>query len=319
MLRMLSMNSRVTVSEMSRSLGVPRQNVMLRLSKIEKHFGIRYTLEIDPAKIGLTEPHLIAVRFRHKPDYARIKRLLSESGVAQLAVSASGKYDLLIYANAFSKTEYYSWDARMRSTLVLYYGARWEESEISYQRLGFFPIRNEVINRSRLKPKDKAMLAMLNDNSRAPLKKISRAAGINYKTVAYRLKRLMSGGIIKRFTISLGIHEHMFPMAIFGRFIPPEDSEGVARTTQRLFTSDDPDPLVNKYQATAALMGSYGFFAFGVFKNRHRAYNDLVLEYKRTYRRFGYTESSYAELRNVLLGVLPLRNVDPKAVYRQTL
>lgn len=319
LIRELSMNSRASISDLSAALGVSRPNVQRRLAAAEKHFNLRYLLELDPRAIGLTEPHLIVMKFRRRPAYGRIIELLSRSHVTQLVALTSGQYDMIVYANAFSKEEYYAWNATMRNKLILPYRTRWEESEISYQRLGFLPVRNEAIARSPLKEKDRKILLLLNSNSRMPLDAISRATGIGYKSVSYHIKRLVARGYIKRFTVSAGMSEGVVPMTLLSRFIPSDDAKGTALVTVNLFTHDDAEGMLNRYQATAALAGSYGFFVLGSFRNRHRAYVDMVIAFRNAFRRFGKSKAVHAVITSVPVGSLPLRNVDAKAVYRYTL
>ncbi|MDE1874255.1 MAG: Lrp/AsnC family transcriptional regulator [Candidatus Micrarchaeota archaeon] len=319
LLRALSMNSRITVGGLARATGVTRRNVQFRLAFLQKRLRISYTLELDQGKMGLTEPHIVAVKFKRKPDYGKIGALLASSPTTQLALATDGRYDLLVYANSRSAAEYYSWDAAMRSRLVPEYGAEWESSEISYQRLGFFSLRNEAIAASQLKQKDKELLMALNENARLPLKRLASKTGMNYKSVAYHLKALVSRGIIRRFTMVLGANSGVVPAVVLGRFVPPEDAAGVANVTQRTFSAEDSELLVNRYQLTAALVGSYGFMVLGAFKNRHRAYAELFKLYKNLYRRFGYTRSYPAVVTRVLVGRLPIRNADNMKIYKAQL
>jgi DNA-binding Lrp family transcriptional regulator len=68
-LRMLSENSRVTLTEMARRLKISRRNITKRLKIIEKEFNIKYTLDLSKRNIGLVNPHIILIKFGKKPDF----------------------------------------------------------------------------------------------------------------------------------------------------------------------------------------------------------------------------------------------------------
>jgi DNA-binding Lrp family transcriptional regulator len=95
MIRLLSENSRISVTEMAKSLGVSRKTVEDKIRKAEQEFGIKYTVELDEAALGLNNPHLILIRFTEKPDYNKIGSILEKSHIPQLAVTLNGVYDML--------------------------------------------------------------------------------------------------------------------------------------------------------------------------------------------------------------------------------
>ena len=54
-----------------------------------------------------------------------------------------------------------------------------------------------------LSPKDRKILRLLKENSRATIRQISKKTGIRPSTVHQRLTKMMANGIIKRFTIEI--------------------------------------------------------------------------------------------------------------------
>ncbi|MDE1870317.1 MAG: winged helix-turn-helix transcriptional regulator, partial [Candidatus Micrarchaeota archaeon] len=198
-IRLLSSNSRITVSEIAKELKMSRSTIASRLKKIEDAFQIKYTLRFNPRKLGLLNPHMILVRFGKKPDYEQVKRALGRTYHVQFAARIKGTYDLLIYANAYSLPEYLTWDMRMRSELMPSYSAKWQSSDVSFFRLGFPQIRNEVLDRAKLPKRQREMLKILNQNSRISFKELSRSLGMNYKTTVYNFNKLVKSEYMLRF------------------------------------------------------------------------------------------------------------------------
>jgi DNA-binding Lrp family transcriptional regulator len=114
MLRALSVDARISVSDLAKQVQLSRKTIKERLLKLEQELGLRYTVEFNETALGLTSPHLIAVKFSSKPDYDRIAKTLGRSYIPQLAAKTKGKFDLLIYATAISGSEYAHWDRSMR-------------------------------------------------------------------------------------------------------------------------------------------------------------------------------------------------------------
>src|SRR5208337_4439382 len=119
-LRMLAYDSRASVSEISRELGVARHTVVEKIRQAEEEFGLKYTLELDEEALGLNNPRLILARFERKPDLAELARIFGRSHIPQAVAAVDGKDDLLIYANAESTSEYVYWDKTTQVLLSKY-------------------------------------------------------------------------------------------------------------------------------------------------------------------------------------------------------
>ena len=142
-LRALSENSRVSISDLAKSLGISRMTARLKLKRVAEEFNIHYTVEFNENLLRLVAPHLIAVKFEKKPDYAHVARLLSQTHIPQIAVSMRGGYDMLVYAVARTTREYAHWDKSMQ-ILLSEYGVDWKPSGLS--KLGF-PIKSWGLRR----------------------------------------------------------------------------------------------------------------------------------------------------------------------------
>ena len=92
---MLSENSRASNTEIAKKLGITRQAIAKRLKRLEKEFGINYTLELNEEALGLVHPHIIMVKFGKKPDYNEVKKLFLSSPIPQFVASIKGNYETI--------------------------------------------------------------------------------------------------------------------------------------------------------------------------------------------------------------------------------
>jgi DNA-binding Lrp family transcriptional regulator len=314
-MRLISEDSRITVAEIAKKVGLSRPTVKLKLSAMQKELGITYTLELDERALGFTSPHLIAVKFKRKPDYDKITALLLKSYIPQVAFSTSGSYDLVIYANAFSTSDYAHWDKSM-SILLGEYGAEWQPSEVVHRQLGFFPIRSNVLDRARIDDKYKEMLKLLNENAKLSFQQLSKALNIHFNTVKYNYNKLIKLGYIKRPTITINPPKNLSIMTFFSNYTPVKGYESSSATARLAFMNDDSDPLISRYLICAPLIGRHDFFTTGVFDSFNAAYNADILYHKRIFLKH-HIKILYAELNKLLLGRLPIRSVNTKNEYNK--
>jgi len=314
MMRLISEDSRISILELSKKLGVSRRTVRERLMKAQSEFGIKYTVAFSESVLKLTNPHIILVKFVKKPDWDEVTRLLSSSYIPQLAVAVKGRYDMFIFANAMTSTEYVHWDKGMQ-ILLSKYGVSWHPSDVAHKQLGYFPMRNELIDRLDMDKSHREMLKMLNTNSRITFSEISKKIGMHFNTVAYNFNKLIDSGYIKRFTISMDLPKRLVIMAMFSKYILSEKYEEDAAKVRKIYTTSGTDyPLISRYLLCSQLVGSYDFFNMGIFDNYDTAYKQAVLQYKEIMKRHK-VNVEYGQVERVLLGRLPIRSIDTKKEY----
>ncbi|MGC8671707.1 MAG: winged helix-turn-helix transcriptional regulator [Candidatus Micrarchaeia archaeon] len=309
----LSENSRVSISDLAKEFGVSRHTVIVKLKSLEKELGIAYTLEFNEDKLGLINPHLVLVKFDKKPDYSEIKALLSRFKIPQFAAVVRGSYDMVIYANAVSRDDYVHWDKGMQ-TLLAKYGLHWQSSEVAHRQLGFFPIRNDLLEELNLPEKYKQILLLLNSNSRISFSDLSRKLGVHINTIAYTFKKMQEMNYIKRFT---AIATSSMPMAIstiFGKYTISSSFEEDAVKERKALMSDDEYPIISRYAFVSQLIGSYDWFSIGIFDNEQIAKKQHLRYYKKVMAN-DKVEVKFGIVERVLLGYLPLRSIDTKANY----
>jgi DNA-binding Lrp family transcriptional regulator len=312
--RLLSENSRISVTEMARLLGVSRRTVEDRIRKAEQELGIKYTLELDEAALGLDNQHLILIKFTQKPDRKVIKGILESSHIPQLAVALNGNYDMFIYANAEDPNEYVYWD-KTTQVLLSDYKALWQPSDLAFRHLGFFPIRMALIEKLKIPELHKRILLLLNENSRMSFIEMSKRLGMRPNTLAYNFKKLMKIGYIKRFTIVMRSQPGIIMIPLFGKYIIAKGFEDDSMRMRREVTFiDDKMPLVSRCLFSAQLVGSFDFFFVGAYDNYKVGYDHLVKYYKRRYKNHK-VRIMHGTVDEVLVGDFPIRNLDSKKEF----
>ncbi len=312
-IRMLSEDSRASITKIAMDLKLSRQTAKSRLGNMEKALDICYTLELNEKKLGTLVPHIVLMEFAKKPDYDYITKLLKKSYIPQLAFTIKGKNQLCIYAIATSPTQYAYWNSTM-SIFLSRYGVNSYSSEVIHKHLGFVPFRNELLERLDIDPDEKALIKQLNENSRASIQHISKALGKHFNTVTYRLEKLIKSGYIKRFTLTIARQKHMAPACFMIKYVIKEHRERDSSKARLAIKSDDPDSIVNRYVFNSSLVGSWDLFGMGVFDSYDIGYEHCAMYYKQTMGRH-IVKIDFNAIDRVLLGRLPLRSIDVKTGY----
>lgn len=312
-LRILSENSRASIAEIAKYARVSRKTVTRKLEPIKNTFGLRYTVELNENALGISNPHLIVMKFKTKPDPIKLLKILNSTYIPQLAVLTKGNYDMIVYANSLTSSEYAHWYKSMQ-ILLSPYGVTWKSSEVVHKQLGFFPLRNELIEKTTIPQKYKDMIKILNENSRASFQFISKTLNIHFNTVAYNFGKLVEMGYIKRFTITMQPTKEMTFLSAFSSYSPVGGYEESSAKARKAFMEDDEDSLISRYILSAPLIGSYDFATIGVFDDFKTAYNNDILYHKYVLRAHG-TKLDYAIIDKVLQGRLPVRALDTKKSY----
>jgi DNA-binding Lrp family transcriptional regulator len=311
--RILSENSRTSLTKIAEQLGVSRRTVQNRLRSIEKALEIRYTLELDENKLGVPTPHIVVMEFAKKPDYNHVSNLLKKSYIPQLAFTLKGKNQICVYAIAASPTHYARWNSTM-GILLSKYGVNIFSSDITHKQLGFVQLRNELIDRLEIEPNTKNLIKLLNENSRASIQQLSKGLGKHFNTVTYTFNKLVGSGYIKRFTLTMGRQADMVPARFLIKYMVKEHRERDSAKARLAIKADDKDSIVNRYIFNSSLVGAWDHFGLGVFDSYKTGYEHCVGYYKQTMGRH-IVRMDFDTIEKVLIGRLPLRSIDTRAAY----
>ncbi len=194
------------------------------------------------------------------------------------------------------------------------YKVTWQPSEVAHKQLGFFPLRNVLLEAANLKPKYKDLLLKLNENARVSFQEIAKSTNMHFNTVSYEFWKLMKMDYIKRFTLSMDIPKNVSVMSHFGKYVLPKTFEQDMQKTRKEYKSDDENPVISRYILCSQLIGYYDFTALGVFDNYDSAYKKQVKFFKDTLKP-EQVKVEYGEIEKVLFGKLPIRTIDTAKEY----
>ena len=100
LLQALSMNSRLSHARISSITGIPLHTLEYRIRRLERIFGIKYTLELNMNNLGFSEYMILAKFISGKPSHESVRAALEKNPRVQLALATKGTYDFIIFCVA---------------------------------------------------------------------------------------------------------------------------------------------------------------------------------------------------------------------------
>ncbi|MEM4066877.1 MAG: hypothetical protein QXV17_08455 [Candidatus Micrarchaeaceae archaeon] len=226
MLRALSINARLTFSELGKKVGVGKYVAYKYFHEMVEEYGIKFVPEINveniwkyelvklmahestktgireniidkfPDVIGFEE-YVIFVKFiSGKPEDEEILKAIGDSYIPQFVAKLIGDYDLVVYAIARNFEEINKYIVRTFSNLKKTYVT------INTVRItrtfGFFPLRNELIEKFNISETYRKVLLYLNQDGRREFADIARLVKIKPEGITYTLDRLEKTGMLER-------------------------------------------------------------------------------------------------------------------------
>ncbi len=195
------------------------------------------------------------------------------------------------------------------------YKAQWLPSDLAFRHLGFFPIRNVLIERLKIPKVYKDILLLLNENSRMSFSEMSRKLGMKPNTLAYNFNKLLKRGYIKRFTMVMRDPPGVSMMSLFGKYIISKGFEEDSMSMRKEITFiDDKLPVISRCLFSAQLIGSFDFFFVGVYDNPKMGLEHLIKYYKQRFKRHG-VKTMHGTIGKAMVGDFPIRNLDVKKEF----
>jgi DNA-binding Lrp family transcriptional regulator len=202
LLKELYLNSRVSIKELERKLGISHHTLSKCLKECEEKYNLKYTLDVDTNLLGFSEPRIIAIKFQERvPDIALLKKVLGKDPFVQNAYLATGDFDLIIHIVGMDYVKYKHWEFAFRVGLS-FYKPRVKTVTLNDMVEGFMPVKSTLITRAkveRINKVEKLILTKLLDNSRIRLGELAAATGVSKMRVIYAINKLVEKGIIKGF------------------------------------------------------------------------------------------------------------------------
>ena len=320
-LRELSSNSRATITYLSKVAGCSRITVIKTIDKLITRLSLKFTLEVNTEKLGLSERYLLAIRLNEKPDEETLKAFFTKDDYAQCVYRTNGTFDILIYAVADSPVNYIKWETRIAESLSKY-GPTIMPSRYVFSHFGFMPLNDsfvELINPDqKLDDTDKGMLRLLNRDSRASYSYLGQKLGISEATARYRMFRLIKKGLITRFTVAAQLPGEGYSSIVYFinyTFTKTTSSVSFANARNSYFKDDDMYPMFNNFQLIFPVTGSFRSFGMVLCDTKRAAYDKAVRRHKRIYPNENI-RISYGEVTECIKGLFPFRSLDIRKDYK---
>ena len=219
-LEAISTDGRISVAEIARKVGISPVAARYRLRKLEKRYGIRYTLEFGYSFFGFFR-FIIFIKFKGKKSSPEaIKEVFEKEPTIQYAAMLSGKYDVFVYLLAESPIllERKLYDLRSSPPFAPY-DTYWYVNYITYS-YGYVPMRErffEILKEKtwhktedtpRKKPdqlmeREYLLLKELGEDGRRDFAQIDEKYKFSKGAAQYTYYRLIERKIIYRITITM--------------------------------------------------------------------------------------------------------------------
>lgn len=315
-LRELCIDSRVTISELSRKLGVSRPMIARHIESLERELGLSYALELDYRKLGLVKMYLYYVKFTRKPNAAELRSFLEKSDRVQLALSTRGQFDLAVFAYQGDEEEFAIWDQQF----ILGFpkcGVYARKSDIDVINFGFVPLDSNAIEGSSLKDSQKKMLLVLNQNSRIRIRELADKLGMSEDLATYHMQKLMKSGIIKRFTAII-TKARSSDIIYFAHYVFDDHYiSGInAERRDTYFKKEDQIPVFNRFQMVLSVSGAEDHAAWTSSDTVKGAMAEIEM-HKRIFKS-ERPKIRYGIIERPIKGLMPVRSLDIQSNYVAT-
>jgi DNA-binding Lrp family transcriptional regulator len=260
-------NSRSSMKKLGRELNISYHTVGATIKKLEKKYELNYTLELDETKLGFSEGRLVTIKFGKPPKSEYIREKLAKDIFVQAAYSAVGDFDILLYVVGLTNKDFQKWQFELRMKLSEY-GPGFRSSTINEFTAGFFPLRNELIEKSPiLSETEKRIIKILNENSRIKFSQLIKKSKTTQMRVVYTLQKLKANGTIKRFsTLTQNPDKRLF-LAYTVSLIPNESHITLWKDWWAEMMKEDKYEATNDYSIIADVNGSCDGFYISTFKD----------------------------------------------------
>ena len=316
-MRELSSDSRTSLASMAKKANCSYVTIGKVIEKLKEKLDIKFTLELDLVKLGLLQNHILMIKFREKPDPKWLEGVLKGQKEVISAYLTHGGFDTIVFAASSDPVKYVLWEFVLTQKLSSY-GVLVKSSDLPYFTFGYMPVDATVIEESKadIDNNDRLLLKLLNENSRLSFSELARRMKSSESTIRYKLFTLVRSGIIKRFTIAVQKPPQSYTIGFFENWTSYTEKFEAKAALERKVTMDIDEqiPLLNAFQMTIPLSGSFGNFTIGLFDTEKTALENTIKKRKYIYKNEGY-EEKHAQILRPLKGVFPFRNLDIKENY----
>ncbi len=260
----LSMNSRISLSKISKRVALSQSAVERRIRMLEDKIGMQYSMNIDVTKLGYFT-YIVYVRSNQNlPSRDMMLEELKAVPRIQLAAITKGRYCLILLLIAESNSSVKDLIRDLRSsTTFIAFRSKWYVTPY-YLTYGFLPMREEFFKllegriwhrgidknlNSRtfgaIRRSEYAVLKGLSSNSRMSFSEIDRRFSLTQGSARYAFERLKSEGIINEMSINMANVPMLYNAVILMNVI---DSQKVIDTRKYLlrYMIEEKDSQINR-------------------------------------------------------------------------
>ncbi len=317
-LRELSEDSRISVTDMAKKLQCSRITAAKTIKELIEKYEIKFRIEIDEDKLGLSQRHLLILKTEKKPSVEDLKDLFSDDRYVNCALLCKGDFDIVLHVVSGNPMDYIVWESLLPGKLADY-GVEIYPSELMLTNFGYFPISSATISgmAQNINEKDKALLALLSEDSRMEISEIASKLGMGRTTIHYRIHTLVKSGIIKRFTVSVNKPTPEYILAYATNYHFNKTSHLRSIKMMEYYKQYDTEmPLLNTFQILAPMSGSFRFLGIALFEDEKTARRDGIAAHSRVFNE-ERVKMSTARITGVVKGSYPFRNMDMEKNYRR--
>ncbi len=331
MLKLLSINGRASIDNISKYLKLPKATAYSLFNEVINEYGLHFVPEIDLSDVWKyefvkiskgrstkreikeevlekipdlgVEEYIALFKFKGQvPSEEEIEKAIDNSYIPQFVAKLHGDYDLILYMLGKNFYEVNKFMVNFAKNMKNY------TSLISASRVitdfGFFPIKNEFIDRLMLSDNAKALIEGLNIDGRGEIKDISQRFNKKPELLLYTMDRLKKDGLIKRITY----HETKPKSNINGIIhISITNEAKFIETREKWFVEMVKESNEHtKYVYICNVLNPFGILAFVNLNSNEEI--DNLLGFMR--KNLKGVDISYITITKVLLGNLGIRNFD---------
>ncbi len=317
-LRELCTDSRITITELSEKYKISRHSISERIAALEKALDIHYTLELNYENMGFGAFYIINVKFSKKPKISELKKIFMGSKATQFAAITEGDFDLLIFALAKDSSAYMNMEVGL-GVLLSKYGVRIRSSQAVLPHLGFVPVSNETIMEANLEESTKRILVALNEESRMPIRDLSKRIGLKEDITRYQLGRINNQRLIKAYTAVMRKPVLKNNIVFFANYATI--NEGILKRIERerkaMYLKPETEvPVQNEFQMMISSTGADFAFIWASYNDIKEGMKASVETHRKIYS-VDNPKMSSAVIKEVIKGEMPIRNIDVKSGYHQ--
>lgn len=317
-LRALSEDSRISITDLAKRLKCSRVTASRMVDELIQKYDIRFGIEVDEDKLGLSQRHLIIIQLEKKPKPEELKEIFANDPYVNCALACKGDFDLILHVVADSSMDYMVWESLLPGKLADY-GVELRPSQLMLTNFGYIPMAKSTLHEMAhgINEKDRELLALLSENSRLDISEIASRLKIGRSTIHYRIHTLLRSGIIKRFTASVNKLPQRYILAYAINYHFNKTSHLRSIKMMEYYKHYDTElPLLNTFQLLAPMSGSYRFLGIALFEDEKVARKDAVVAHKSIFNE-EQVKMSTAEVTSVVKGSYPFRNMDIEKEYRR--